>query len=190
MVSAVDASHRAGVAHLDLKLENFVLTACGKIKLIDFGLSHVYHLDANTGEYDRSTPLQNKGGSRHYIAPEVLTGKGYDGFRADVWSLGICLFAMIFNGLFKYSHKAKASPTSAFKKSESEEVCDLIDRMLVLDPASRLTIAQIEDHEWIDRSDNHKAQTLLTFKPVSGSDPESKPDSPVTVTTAVPPPTF
>lgn len=45
------------------------------------------------------------------VAPEVLSGVGYDGFAADVWSLGVCLFAMLA-GFFPLSeaHSRGARP--------------------------------------------------------------------------------
>lgn len=98
LLAGVSHCHERGVAHRDLKLENVLLTREGRVKVIDFGLSHVYPLDANGG-FDRSTPLTDMCGSKSYAAPEVLSGRGYDGFAADVWSLGVSLFAML-SGFF------------------------------------------------------------------------------------------
>jgi hypothetical protein len=99
MLDGVNYCHIAGVAHRDLKLENVLLNAEGKLKLIDFGLSHVYPVNRSTGFVDRSKPLRDVCGSKSYAAPEVLAAKGYDGFAADMWSLGVCLFAML-SGFF------------------------------------------------------------------------------------------
>lgn len=75
--------------HRDLKPENIMLAGSEdnfQIKLIDFGLSKVY----NSNEY-----INTACGSPSYAAPEILEGKSYDGLKADIWSLGIVLFAMI-----------------------------------------------------------------------------------------------
>ena len=60
------------MAHRDLKLENVLLNEVGgsKVKIIDFGLAHVYPKTA-TGAVDRSTPLVDMCGSPSYCAPEV-----------------------------------------------------------------------------------------------------------------------
>merc|ERR1719240_432979 len=98
MLDGVAYCHLAGIAHRDLKLENVLLNKAGVVKLIDFGLSHVYPRLAD-GSVDRSKPLKDVCGSKSYAAPEVLAAAGYDGFAADMWSLGVCLFAML-SGFF------------------------------------------------------------------------------------------
>lgn len=178
MASAVAAAHRAGVAHRDLKLENFVLTRSGDIKLIDFGLSHIYEVDEETGEVDRSVPLHNVSGSKAYAAPETFNApdQGYDGFEADIWSLGICLFAML-SGSFPVPRPGVTTPLSRMlvdaKKGApsppgttgdvtntfqhwhkrtlppfSPELISLIDGLLHFNPSLRLSAEQVEYHPW------------------------------------------
>jgi MAP/microtubule affinity-regulating kinase len=84
LLAGVQYCHECGVAHRDLKLENVLLTKGGELKIIDFGLSHVYPRDAN-GQLDRSQRLTRLVGSKSYVAPQVLSDEGYDGFEADVW---------------------------------------------------------------------------------------------------------
>ena len=57
------------------RLENVLLTSDGVVKVIDFGLSHIYAKGAN-GQFDRSIPLKEMCGSKSYAAPEVLSGAG------------------------------------------------------------------------------------------------------------------
>lgn len=162
LLDAVAYCHLAGVAHRDLKLENVLLNAPGVVKLIDFGLSHVYPRLPD-GSIDRSTPLRDVCGSKSYAAPEVLGSRGYDGFAADMWSLGVCLFAML-SGFFPLdeasvndwrfpkltaAQQEKRSTTEAvygwYKRTArhlSREVVHLLDSLLAINPAQRLTMAQ------------------------------------------------
>ncbi|KAJ1639085.1 carbon catabolite derepressing protein kinase [Pavlovales sp. CCMP2436] len=85
IVLAVDACHAMNVIHRDLKPENMMVDDDLNLKLIDFGLS-------NTTEGEL---LQTACGSPCYAAPEMIAGKRYNGPAADIWSLGVCLFAML-----------------------------------------------------------------------------------------------
>jgi serine/threonine protein kinase len=81
LVLAVQACHSAQIAHLDIKPSNILLTKEGRIKLADFGIavgtkSHVWG--------------QSRG-SPGFVAPEIGTGRPYDPFKADIWSLGVTL---------------------------------------------------------------------------------------------------
>ena len=79
MLSAVRYLHEQGIAHRDLKLENFLFEQPGMhspLKLIDFGLSK---------HFDEKESMHQVVGSAYYTAPEVLGGN-YD-FRCDIWSL-------------------------------------------------------------------------------------------------------
>jgi len=74
------------IVHRDIKLENILLDAGNRIKLIDFGLA------ANTMPGKK---LKVHCGSPSYAAPEIVARRLYDGPPVDVWSLGVVLYGMI-----------------------------------------------------------------------------------------------
>ena len=89
ILDAVAYMHARHVVHLDLKAENVVLRNALDPMIIDFGLAHHFP-DASVRTIERYS------GSRHYAAPELLAQTGpYDAYAADVWSLGVLLFAML-----------------------------------------------------------------------------------------------
>jgi len=173
MLDGVAYCHLAGVAHRDLKLENVLLNSEGALKLIDFGLSHVYPRLEDKVTVDRSKLLRDVCGSKSYAAPEVLASKGYDGFAADMWSLGVCLFAML-SGFFpldeasandwRYPKLCEAqfagrSTVSViytwYKRSAkhlSPEVVHLLDGLLTVNPNKRLAMAATRAHPWVGGS--------------------------------------
>ena len=115
IVGAVEFLHTQRIAHRDLKLENVLISASGACKLADFGLAHEYvgerDLDPRAvpgrpsegvGGWREREVLYDVCGSKAYVAPEVLLKLGYDGYSADMWSLGICLFAMLA-GFFPFT---------------------------------------------------------------------------------------
>lgn len=90
VLDAVRWLHDLGVAHGDLSLENILVTSAAEcadpeVKLIDFGM-------ATLGR--KRTPGPNLPGKDIYRAPEVYVSAEYDAFLADVFSLGVVLYAM------------------------------------------------------------------------------------------------
>ncbi|GLE10938.1 hypothetical protein PINS_up023210 [Pythium insidiosum] len=77
--------HSNGFAHRDLSLENVLVTDDNTCKVCDFGLAAV-----------ADQPSNETVGKMFYMAPEVLSGSSYDPKKADVWSLGVMLFIMLF----------------------------------------------------------------------------------------------
>jgi serine/threonine protein kinase len=74
------------IAHRDLKPENILVTPDDQIKVSDFGLSSLYK-DPST-----NNTLYTTCGTINYLAPEVIQSTGYDGHKADIWSLGVLLY--------------------------------------------------------------------------------------------------
>ncbi|KLO13656.1 kinase-like protein [Schizopora paradoxa] len=93
LVIGLSFMHTAGFVHRDLKPDNCLITADGRLKIADFGL-------AMTLAYGK--PSSNCG-TPGYIAPEVYERKPY-GFEVDMWSLGCIIFEMLF-GYVPYDHK-------------------------------------------------------------------------------------
>ena len=78
--------HSRQLCHRDMKLENLLLDSAGKtVKITDFGFAK------NLADGNASTVL----GTAVYVAPEVLAGEQYDGFKVDMWACGVVLFAMV-----------------------------------------------------------------------------------------------
>ena len=87
VLAGLAAAHRAGIVHRDVKPENVLITADGRVKVVDFGLARASAAVGNT----RAGVII---GSVSYIAPEQVTGAPSDA-RTDVYSAGIMMFEML-----------------------------------------------------------------------------------------------
>merc|ERR1712100_112506 len=86
LVLVLESLRNRNIVYRDLKPENVMLDAQGYLKLIDFGIAK--KLD----EHNRRTFTMI--GTPHYMAPEVMRGKGY-GTEVDIWSLGVIHFEFV-----------------------------------------------------------------------------------------------
>jgi serine/threonine-protein kinase len=87
VLAGLAAAHQAGIVHRDVKPENVLITADGRVKVVDFGLARASAAAGNT----RAGMII---GSVAYIAPEQVTGAPSDA-RSDVYGAGIVLFEML-----------------------------------------------------------------------------------------------
>ncbi|XP_048449282.1 maternal embryonic leucine zipper kinase isoform X3 [Rhincodon typus] len=148
IVSAVAYVHSQGYAHRDLKPENLLIDEDHNIKLIDFGLCA-----KPKGGLDY--PLKTCCGSPAYAAPELIQGKTYIGSEADIWSMGVLLYALLCGFLpfdddnvmtlykkimrGKYNVPKWLSPTSVL----------ILNQMLQVDPKKRITVKHLLSHPWL-----------------------------------------
>ncbi|GKD51232.1 CBL-interacting protein kinase 2 [Tanacetum coccineum] len=80
LICVVDFCHSRGVYHHELKPENPLLDEYGNLKVTNFGLS----AHAECTRLDGL--LHTTCGTPAYVAPEVISRKGYDGAKANIWS--------------------------------------------------------------------------------------------------------
>ena len=91
-VHHLHASHN--VAHLDIKFHNMLLDESRtQLKLCDFGLSQIRG-DPN-GRWGGELLPPPHSGTKEFAAPEIIKRRDVDGFKADLWSLGFCLFTLV-----------------------------------------------------------------------------------------------
>ena len=133
------------MAHRDLKPENLLLDDFNNIKLIDFGLAN-YMKDG--------VSLSTACGSPNYAAPEVISGQAYAGQQVDVWSCGVILYAMVCGSL-PFDDDQLAILFQKIKDGRyfmptyvSDDVKDLINRMLQPNPVKRIKLREILQHRW------------------------------------------
>ena len=93
MLLMLDYLHKRQIAHRDLKPANIMINSDGYLKMIDFGTAKII-------KNYTSTII----GTPHYMAPEILKGKGYS-LSCDFWSLGICMYE-IFYGIYPFGNYA------------------------------------------------------------------------------------
>uniref|UniRef100_A0A671U0W0 Maternal embryonic leucine zipper kinase n=1 Tax=Sparus aurata TaxID=8175 RepID=A0A671U0W0_SPAAU len=153
IVSAMAYVHSQGYAHRDLKPENLLIDEDHNLKLIDFGL-------CAKPKGGLSYELMTCCGSPAYAAPELIQGRAYIGSEADVWSMGVLLFALLCGYLpfdddncmvlyrkitrGKYDNPRWLSPGSVL----------LLNQMMQVDPKLRVTVRQLLDHPWVMKDYN------------------------------------
>lgn len=134
-------------------MDNILLDGEGGVKLCDFGVSRLVK---------KHQIIKEQCGTPAYLAPEIILDEGYEGFAADVWSLGVLLYAMLQGTVpFKASnisdlHKLilKGDFEFPYEENLSEEAKDLIRKMIVLDPSKRIQVPDILNHAWLKEDDN------------------------------------
>ncbi|KAG7274458.1 hypothetical protein CRUP_001423 [Coryphaenoides rupestris] len=145
IISALDFCHNHSICHRDLKPENLLLDEKNNIRIADFGM-------ASLQVGDRL--LETSCGSPHYACPEVIRGEKYDGRRADVWSCGVILFALLV-GALPFDHDNLRQLLEKVKSGVFHvphfippDCQALLKGMIEVDPDKRLTLEVIQKHAW------------------------------------------
>jgi len=139
VADGLDAAHRAGLVHRDIKPGNLLLTSGGRVKVTDFGIAHAAG----------SAPITAPGvvmGTSLYMAPERIAG-GPGTPASDLYSLGIVMFECLmgqppFGGAspdVMSAHLHQALPP--LPDWVPPAVCELVARLTAKDPGYRLSDA-------------------------------------------------
>lgn len=172
--------HSLGVVHRDLKLDNILLSGSGAncdLKIADFGLSALVRLDEDGYDSGESSKrknyrkLKDMWGTKEYFAPEVVE-QAY-GPQADVWALGCVLYEMLSgeqafpvrehdteSKFYGRITRAEYDMSRPVWKKVSPEAKDLLKKMLVVDPAKRLSATECISHPWITGSAHNEVHLV------------------------------
>ncbi|XP_037649462.1 serine/threonine-protein kinase BRSK2 isoform X8 [Sebastes umbrosus] len=145
IISALDFCHSHSICHRDLKPENLLLDEKNNIRIADFGMASLQVGDSL---------LETSCGSPHYACPEVIRGEKYDGRRADVWSCGVILFALLV-GALPFDHDNLRQLLEKVKSGVFHmphfippDCQALLKGMIEVNPDKRLTLEAIQKHPW------------------------------------------
>ncbi|XP_049599825.1 serine/threonine-protein kinase BRSK2 isoform X1 [Syngnathus scovelli] len=151
IISALDFCHSYSICHRDLKPENLLLDEKNNIRIADFGMASLQVGDSL---------LETSCGSPHYACPEVIRGEKYDGRRADVWSCGVILFALLV-GALPFDHDNLRQLLEKVKSGVFHmphfippDCQALLKGMIEVNPDKRLTLEAIQIHAWYQSGRN------------------------------------
>ncbi|KAJ3410947.1 hypothetical protein HDV05_003002 [Chytridiales sp. JEL 0842] len=141
----VNYLHKMSIVHRDIKPENILIDNDYVTKIIDLGMA------SRSGRNQR---LPDSGGTQHYMSPEAL-GKlnQYLGQPADVWSLGVLLFELLYDELpftdYWYIRHVDYDFPDYATEATFDGPNDIIRRIFVLDVEQRATLDEILSHPWL-----------------------------------------
>lgn len=137
LLESVRATHQAGLAHLDVKPENFVFTDLSRsqLVLVDFGSAELFVQDPfakDTCDYlagydDRMQDIKRLTGTAEYMPPEVARETRFSS-RSDVWGVGVVLYVML-TGRVPYSTTKTGTPQEHPKFEQVAECIESVDQI-------------------------------------------------------------
>ncbi|XP_055829572.1 serine/threonine-protein kinase GRIK2-like isoform X2 [Solanum dulcamara] len=135
------------IIHGDIKPDNLLVTASGRVKIGDFSVSQAFE--------DDNDELRRSPGTPVFTAPECCLGLTYHGKAADTWAVGVTLYCMV---LGKYPFlgdtlqdtydKIVNNPIS-LPDDMDPLLKNLLEGLLCKDPAQRMTLQSVSEHEWV-----------------------------------------
>ncbi|KAL0576404.1 serine/threonine-protein kinase gin4 [Marasmius crinis-equi] len=183
IILGLNYAHTFSIIHRDLKPENILIASLDPplLKIADWGMAAFA---------PPTLQLETSCGSPHYASPEIVNGERYQGNATDIWSCGVILFALL-TGRLPFDDKNVKALLGKVKLGKYElplwvdsMARDLLQKMLVVDSAKRITIPEILAHPWL-------TTTLPISRTMSAPSPDPMlPPSPSTLARPIPSPSM
>lgn len=161
--------HSHSICHRDLSLENIMFNRTTRtIKIIDLGMAIKAQMMENSPLHEFEYLIrQPPCGKQSYMAPEIINMIDYRPDKADIWTLGVILFALITNGASLLNNKGACYLDDRFRRLQnnqlhdmineamrdinrqaSREIKDLLSIMLKINIDERCNLHQVITHPW------------------------------------------
>lgn len=182
LLEGLDAIHKAGITHRDLKANNVLLDHKFRLKITDFGLSHIFEgEDLNTNRMKTCWV-----GTKGYQAPELILNRPYTN-KCDVFSTGVVLFTLL-TGHQPFKRAAANDPwykciaakkyykfwKSHSKDQLSENVKNILEMMMAYQPRERWTIPQLQDHPWCKENSYSEGELVKVMRALHSKTVQNK----------------
>lgn len=155
LTEALDAAHQKHIVHRDLKPANVMVSADGRVKVLDFGLAHLAPPVAADQTIDATRAVLTQqgtiAGTMPYMSPEQIEGRPLDS-RSDLFSLGILFYEML-TGMRPFGGDSSPQLMSAILRDTPPAVSDrrsdlpesivrVVERLLEKRPEDRVQTAR------------------------------------------------
>nr|POF15368.1 serine/threonine-protein kinase ksg1 [Quercus suber] len=189
ILDSIAYMHSRGVIHRDLKPENVLLDRDMHVKITDFGTAKILPEPKSTGASGETSGNPTDGadldransfvGTAEYVSPELLRDKNACK-SSDLWAFGCIIYQLLagrppFKAANEYLTFQKILALDySFPDGFPEIARDLVERLLVLEPANRLPVEHIKNHRFFEGAQwgkslwRQKAPRLKSYVPPPG----------------------
>ena len=147
IVEGIAFLHEHLIYHRDIKPANLLLDKDGSVKVADLGVAIAFSSE------EEASRMHGSEGTPAFLPPEVAKGgRVINASAVDIWAMGVTMYVMLHGRLPFYGETMKEVSTAICESPliiapEVDDVAaELLDMMLMKDPAERITMAELKEH--------------------------------------------